>query len=105
MRYDNNNCDRDHEEIMVPNHVAYLDHAIRGASVVLAIDSVIVPFISSAITGEPKTLHEYVGLPPEMDNSKLIAERAVWGCTLLYNVFRKQIWSCFYDSQKDYLKR
>jgi len=62
------------------------DKGVTIASVALAVDSIIVPFLTG------KTLHEHVGLPPASDYKVLgectavMAERAMWGVTVLYKV-------------------
>jgi len=64
-----------------------LDKIIRATSVITAIDFVITPVISQMTTGEPKTLHEYLGLAPDMNELGIRAGAAYWGLTMLYEIF------------------
>lgn len=59
-------------------------------SAVLGVDSIIFPFISGG-----KTLHEYVGLPPDMsqkilgERTLMMVEQALWGVSNLYYYIRQ----------------
>jgi len=63
------------------------DIAVRVASAALALDAIIVPFISGG-----QTLHEIVGIPPQGDYQVAgeatvkQAEAALWGVTMLYQL-------------------
>lgn len=63
-----------------------INKAIVLTSAALAVDGVIVPFLTG------KTLHEMVGIPPPGDyqiwgeRTVRQAEAALWGVTMLYSI-------------------
>jgi hypothetical protein len=63
-----------------------LDKVVAVGSVALALDAIIVPFLTG------KTIHEHLGLPPASDykvlgeRTALMAEQALWGVTMLYQL-------------------
>ncbi len=76
------------KNISLPIKRKTLDGLIRTTGAIAAIDFVITPFISQMITGEYKSLHEYLGLPPDMNEIGVRAGGvAYWGLTMLYEVF------------------
>ena len=63
-----------------------LDKVVAVGSAALALDAIIVPFLTG------KTIHEHMGLPPASDykvlgeRTALMAEQALWGVTMLYQI-------------------
>jgi len=78
------------KNISLPIKRKTLDGLIRTTSVIAAIDFVIAPVISKIFTGEYKPLHEYLGLPSDMDELGVRAGGAYWGLTMMYELFLRK---------------
>jgi len=78
------------KNISLPIKRKTLDGLIKTTGAIAAIDFVITPVISQIFTGEYKPLHEYLGLPPDMNELGVRAGGTYWGLTMMYELFLRK---------------
>lgn len=82
--------DKKRQNISLSIKKGTLDMIIMVTSPIAALDFVIVPSVSQMIIGEYKTLHEYLGLPPNMNELEIGIGGAYWGLTMLYSILLRK---------------
>lgn len=77
--------DKEQQRVSFPIKRKTLDFFIMSTGALAAVDFIVVPVISQIFTRELKTLHEYLGLPPQMSDTGIGIGMVYGGVAAVYN--------------------
>lgn len=78
------------QNITLPIKRKHLDGFIIATEMLAGLDFLIVPTVSQMFTGEYKSLHEHLGLPPDTGEIWNRVGAVYWGLTALYSAFLRE---------------
>lgn len=81
---------KEEQQVSFPIKRKTLDRLFMFTGGLAVLDFIVAPVISQFTTGELKTLHEYIGLPPQMTENSIGIGMIYGGLAAVYSIFLRK---------------